>query len=99
MLDPPSLRRRKRLPSSPVWLGESGISPKVGADQVISAIYVELSQQKLGCPRCILHMKQPQVGICTSTRVFVELSKAIEPIKLLSYDFSLSVLRLILLWS
>jgi hypothetical protein len=41
-------------------------------------------------------MKQPKVGLCTSVRIFIELSKAIEAIELLSYHFTLTILRLIL---
>jgi hypothetical protein len=95
MLNPPRLRIGKRLSSSSLRLAGFGISPKVGADEVISAIDVEFAQQELGGPGSILHMEQAKIGICPSTRISVERAKAIETIELLGDDFPLSVLRLV----
>ena len=43
MLDPPTLCIRKGLSPSPVWFCKSSISSKVGTNELVSAVNVELA--------------------------------------------------------
>lgn len=95
MLNLPTLRRRKRLASPSIRLRRFGISSKIRTHKIIPPIDVEFSQQEFGSPSSVLHMDQPQVGICSSTRIPVKLLQAVQAVELLCHHLPFPVLRLI----